>query len=78
MTQDSQCKDGSAGSFGGTESLAPLNFNTSSYVENLKNETSGQDGGIGKHGFPPCITTAKITTKVQNNCHSEPSENQAV
>ena len=29
--------------------------------------TSGQDGSVGKHSSPPCTTTAKITTKLQNN-----------
>ena len=40
--------------------------------------TSSQDGGIGKHGSPSCTTTAKITTKLQNNYHPESSENRAV
>ena len=44
----------------------------------MEDQTSGQERGVGKHGLPTLTTTAKITTKVQNNCHSEPSENQAV
>ena len=40
--------------------------------------TSGQDGGIGKRGSPPHTTTAKITTKLQNNYHPELSENRAI
>ena len=40
--------------------------------------TSGQDGGIGKHGLTPCITTAKIATTLQNKYHPESSENLAV
>ena len=35
-------------------------------------------GGVGKHGLPPCTTTAKIKTKLQNSSHPESSENQAV
>ena len=33
--------------------------------------TSGQDGDICKHGLLPHTTTGKITTKLQNNQHSE-------
>ena len=40
--------------------------------------TSSQHGSIGKHALPPCTTTEKITTKLQNTYHPEPSENQAV
>ena len=40
--------------------------------------TSGQDGGIGKHGLPPHTTTAKITSRLQNKYHPESSENRAV
>ena len=40
--------------------------------------TSGQDEGMGKHGLFPHTTTAKITTRLQNNYHSEPSEYQAI
>ena len=36
-----------------------------------------EDAGISKHGSPPDKTTAKITTKLQNNYHPELSENQA-
>ena len=44
----------------------------------LKNESgSSQDGGIGKHSSPPHTTTAKITTKFQNNYHPELSDNWA-
>ena len=28
--------------------------------------TSGQDGGVGKHGSPPYTATAKITAMLQN------------
>ena len=28
-----------------------------------------QDGGVSKHSLPPHTTTAKITTKLQNNYH---------
>ena len=37
--------------------------------------TSGQDGGVGKHGLPPYTTTTKITTRLQNKYHPESSEN---
>ena len=40
--------------------------------------TASQDGGVGKHGLPTPTTTAKITTKLQNNYHPQSSENQAV
>ena len=40
--------------------------------------SSGQHGGIGKHGPPPSTTIVKITTKLQNNYHPELSESQAV
>ena len=46
-------------------------------VKNIVDWTSGQDGGAGKHGLPPCTTTAKNMTKLQNNHHPEWSENQA-
>ena len=39
---------------------------------------SNQHGGIGKHGSPPCTTTAKFATKLQNSYLPEKSENQAV
>ena len=29
-------------------------------------ETSGQDGGIGRHASPPHTTKERITTKPQN------------
>ena len=32
----------------------------------VKNATSGQDGGLGKYGLPPCITTSKL----QLNCET--------
>ena len=35
-------------------------------------------GGIGRQGSPPHTTTAKITTKLQNNYHPGSSENGAV
>ena len=38
-------------------------------------ETCGQDKGIGKLGFTPHTTTAKLTTKLQNYYHPESSEN---
>ena len=38
-------------------------------------EVQINDGGIGKHRLPPRITTAKITTKLQNYSHPESSEN---
>ena len=41
-------------------------------------QTSCEDGGVGKHGNPPCTATTKITIKLQNNYHPELSENQAV
>ena len=37
-----------------------------------------EDAGISKHGSPPDKTTAKITTKIQNNYHPESSENRAI
>ena len=30
-------------------------------------QTSGQDGGVGRHVSPPCATTKRITTQSQNN-----------
>ena len=39
---------------------------------------SSQDRGIGKQSSPPCTTTAKITTKIQNNYHHESAENRAL
>ena len=51
------------------------------YVEYMLreiNQTSGQDGGVGKHGSPPSTTTAKITTRLQKKYHPESSENRAV
>ena len=45
------------------------------YTYEKVNRTSGQDGGTGKHGLSPCTNTAKMTTKLQNNCHPELSEN---
>ena len=42
----------------------------------LLNYLSSQDGGVGKHGSPSHTTTAKITTKLQNNYHPESSEKQ--
>ena len=39
---------------------------------------SNQDRGIGKQSSPPCTTTAKITSRLQNKYHPESSENQAV
>ena len=39
--------------------------------KNTQTISSGQDGGIGKQGLPPHI---KITTKLENNHHSEPPE----
>ena len=44
----------------------------------LKNKTSSQDGGIGKHGSPPHTTMANITTRLQNNYHPESTENQKI
>ena len=41
-------------------------------------ETSGQDGGAGKHASPPRTTVAKITTKLQIKHHAGSSENRAV
>ena len=41
-------------------------------------QTSGQDGGVGKHKFTLCPATAKIATKLQNKYHPESSENRAV
>ena len=29
-------------------------------------ETSGQDGGVGRHALPPCTPMERITTKPQN------------
>ena len=46
--------------------------------KNTALRTSSQDAGIGKHSFPPWITTAKITIRLQNNYHPELSENWAV
>ena len=49
------------------------------YVSNfssiiLKFSTSSQDGGVGKHGLPPCATSAKITINykraVTQNCQT--------
>ena len=31
-----------------------------SYFPKILRETSGQDGGVGKHGMPPCTTTSKL------------------
>ena len=47
---------------------------SNSYISKIKKaDTSGQDGGVGKH---PHTTTShnhfKPTTKIQNNHHSEP------
>ena len=53
---------------------SPLNFCS----DEKYNKTSGQDGGIGKHGLPTHTTTAKVTTKLWNNYHPESSENWAV
>ena len=41
-------------------------------------ETSNQDGGVGKHALTPHITTAKITTRLQNKYHPDSSENRAI
>ena len=41
-------------------------------------KTSSTDGGIGKQALPPHTTMAKITTRLQNKCYPELSENQAV
>ena len=41
-------------------------------------ETCGQDKGIGKLGFTPHTTTAKVTTRLQNKYHPESSQNQDV
>ena len=36
-------------------------------VKNIVDWTSGQDGGAGKHGLPPCTTTAKIPLLYKTN-----------
>ena len=40
--------------------------------------TYSQEGGIGKHASPPCTTITKNIAILQNKCHPELSENQAV
>ena len=40
--------------------------------------TSGQDEGVGKHALPCYTATEKITTRLKNKYHPEPSENRAV
>ena len=56
-----------------------FDINTKKFLTvTIHNLTSGQDGGIGKQGSPLRTTRAKITIKLQNNYHSEPSENWAV
>ena len=40
--------------------------------------TSGEGGGVGKHGSPAYTTTAEITTKLQKRYYSELSENRTV
>ena len=37
-----------------------------------------KDEGIGKNGLLSCITTAEITTRLQNKYHLESSENWAI
>ena len=49
---------------------------TCSLYLNIFRETSGQHGGVGKHGLPPCTTTSKLhvnyRTTITQNHPSEP------
>ena len=47
-------------------------------LKNIICETSGHDGGVGKHVSPLHTTIAKNKTRLQNIYHPELSENQAV
>ena len=51
---------------------------TYNYKYTAGNGTSGHDAGIGEWTLPPCTTTAKITTRLQNKYHPDSSENQAI
>ena len=33
------------------------------FKQKIKNETCGQDGGVGKHASPPRATTERTTTR---------------
>ena len=43
--------------------------------KDIKNQTSSQDGCVGKYALPSCTTVAKNTTGLQNKYHPELSEN---